>query len=723
MEPLMEETIISERLFKDTTLVTPTSTITAEELRAINFLTTEDAVAFEPSLVIRRRFVGDPNGTMGIRGSGMFQTARSMVFADGLPLHYLLQTRWSGAPRWSLVAPGEIESAQVLYGPYSAEYSGNAMGGVVNLSTRIPEERRAVIQGSMMSQDYDVLDTDETLNGHKLYASYEDRIGDFGILTSYNHLKNKSQPMSNYRLSADDQEELDEAGVTGYIKGKDDRGSDVLYIGDSGAETAISDLYKLKMDYSLGSLQLRGTVAYEDRERDEDDKNNYLKDASGNTYWGAGARNFDERSQQRESLLLGLGLSGELPEDWFFDVYATDFDILKDEETRSGLNPQDPDFGGKSGRLTEYDDTGWQTFDIKAGTERFLDNDDMRLSVGYYSDRYKLEVDQFNTDALSDGITSDRSASGGKTGTQALFTQWGWTFNPRWDLSLGLRYEDWETKDGYNIDYRSDTSTFVEDRSEDGLSPKFSLAYIPTDTFMVRYSVAKAYRFPIVEELYSNESATTSIIISNPSLQPEEGVFHNLSLEKMIDGGSVRLNLFYDKVDDTIYNQSGTIVDNGTNVNVSTFLAVDEVETAGVEFVFNQQQALDTKFHVRFNATYAHAEITKNSVNPDIEGNDMPRVPDWRANLIVAYPFTDSFDVNASLRYASNAYGDLDSGDTESEVYGAIDSYLFVNAKANWLVNDSASVSLGVDNLFDELAYVAHPWPSRTVYLEGRLQF
>jgi iron complex outermembrane receptor protein len=226
-----------------------------------------------------------------------------------------------------------------------------------------------------------------------------------------------------------------------------------------------------------------------------------------------------------------------------------------------------------------------------------------------------------------------------------------------------------------------------------------------------------------VEELYSNVSATTSIVVSDPSLEPEDGIFHNLSLETAIENGFVRLSLFHDTVDDTIYNQRGTIIDDGVNVNVSTFLAVDEVETTGVEFVYNQQQVLDSRFGVRFNTSYTDSEIVENTVNPEIEGNRMPRIPRWRANLIVSYPFTETFDVNGSLRYASDAYGDLDNGDTENEVYGAIDEYLFVSAKANWQVTDYASLSLGVDNIFDELAYVAHPWPSRTVFLEGQLRF
>jgi iron complex outermembrane receptor protein len=48
---------------------------------------------------------------------------------------------------------------------------------------------------------------------------------------------------------------------------------------------------------------------------------------------------------------------------------------------------------------------------------------------------------------------------------------------------------------------------------------------------------------------------------------------------------------------------------------------------------------------------------------------------------------------------------------------------LFVNAKANWQVNTQTRIAVGIDNLFDELAYVAHPWPSRTLFVEGKITF
>lgn len=709
--------VYADKLFQDTTEISPTSSVGEEVFESINLVTAEDVVALEPSIVIRRRYVGDPNGSLGIRGSGMFQTARSLVFADGLPLHYLLQTRWSGAPRWSLVGPDEIKTADVIYGPFSAEYSGNAMGGVVNITTRNPEKQRFVALGTLMSQQYDELGTDDSFNGNRLYFSYEDTIGDLGYFVSYNRLNNKSHPMTNYSVDQDNLDTLIEQGISGYVEGLGQEGDPVIYIGDSGAETSVTELYKTKLVYTLPSAELRATIAYESRTRDEDDKRNYLVDVNGNNYWGLGNINFEERAHERDSLLVGLGLSGDLGNDWAYDVYATDFDLRKDEERRSGLNTNDPNFGERNGRLTQYDDTGWNTLDIKVGTQRLFNNDNMRLSVGAGADRYTLSINPFNIDAITGDILSERSKSRGETRLKSLFVQYGWALNEQWDVALGGRWEEWETRQGFYNDTRA------EERSDSGFSPKFSLAFMPTERWKIRYSVAKALRFPIAEELYSNEAATTSIVISDPTLGPEDGIFHNMSFERLLDDGALTVNLFQDAVDDTIYYQRGVINDGDINVNVNTFLAIDEVKTRGAEFSFNKTAVLYTPLNVRFNVTYTDASIEENNANPSIEGNTLPRIPKWRANMLLSYDLTEFIDVNVSARYASKSYGTLDNTDVTRNVYGSQDNYLFVNVRSNWHVTERVTLSAGIDNLFDELAYVAHPWPLRTFFLEAQYVF
>ena len=721
---LEEMVVIADRLFQDTTVVSPTSNVAAADLGNTNLMTSEDFVLYEPNVSVRRRYIGDPNGTMGIRGANMFQTTRSMVFADGLPLHYLLQTSFSGSPRWSLVGPDEIDTTQVIYGPFSAEYSGNSMGGVVNIRTRRPSTRKVTLLGTYFSQAYDMLGRDDDYAGGRLYAAYEDRVGDLGFYIAYNRLDNESQPMTHMAATPSG---TDGSPVTGGTKGIDDREADVLYYGDSGAESATTNLYKLKLDYEFGPIQLRGVVAYDDRDRRSEDFHHFLRDAIGATVWDgyvsfndvtydANGSAFQHRYQERESLLVGFGISSLIGDSgWLFDLYATNFDILKDEEIRTARNPADPEFEAQNsafrGRLTEYDDTGWQTVDLRAGTESLLNNSDMRLSVGYHYDRYELGLVAHNYDSISDEIGGVRSASGGRTGTHALYAQWGWEFSDRWDLALGLRYEDWHGREGFFGDTEHDN------RDETALSPKFSIARFMGDRWVVRYSAARAVRFPVTEELYQNVRSTTSISVADAQLAPEDGIHHNLMLEKSFSGGYVRMNLWAESIEDTIFNQNGTI--NG--VNIRTFLPIDEVEAEGVELIYNASNVADTAWDLRFNVAYTRAKIVKNTVNPDLEGNYFPRMPRWRINLLASYAFSPRWDAGGGLRYASSSFGDLDNGDTAANVFGAQDDFLFVNFKTNWSVNEYLRLSLGIDNLLGEEAFVHHPWPGRTVFFEGKV--
>eukprot|EP01137_Pigoraptor_chileana_P037169 Opistho-2@33845 len=111
----------------------------AEIARSINATDAEDALKYLPSLLVRKRYIGDYNhAVLSTRASGTGNSARSLVFADGIPLSNLLGNGAAFTPRWGLVAPEEIERVDVLYGPFSAAYAGNAVGAVVDFQTRMP---------------------------------------------------------------------------------------------------------------------------------------------------------------------------------------------------------------------------------------------------------------------------------------------------------------------------------------------------------------------------------------------------------------------------------------------------------------------------------------------------------------------------------------------------------------------------------------------------------
>lgn len=740
-----EVQVTSDPFFIDTTRVSPTSRITLNELAAVNLPNTEDALAHEPSLVVRKRFIGDANGVIGMRGSHMFQTARTQVFVDGMPLHYHLQTRWNGAPRWSLISPSDIQEVEVVYGPFSSEYSGNAMGGVVNIQSRRPEQEQIRVEaGSFTQRTQGITDT-ESYHGYRTFLAYENRWENFSSAFSMTRLDNTGQPQS--WLSArtiDNNGDTPLTNASGVINGTSNQGQPVTYIGDSGPENSLTNLYHWRGFYEGDKLDLRASIAYENRQREQIEPRLFLTDETSNTVYDRritvgdqtldtyrfGSSQLQHRTQERDSLLVGIGATYPISENWQSDAFYSNFRILDDVEVRTGDTPDSPNFASvnaqERARITTFDDTGWNILDLKFATESLAGDDRQRLSVGAHFDRYSLNllVDDYNsitgqrsTDELDGNRATGRADSGGNTQNTAIFAQYGIALSEQWDVSIGLRYEDWEATDGY------EGGTRTEDRTQSAWSPKFSLAYQVNEQQSVRYSVARALRFPIIEELFVNNGDISGGSVADADLRPEKGLFHNLSFEQQWadaswnTSSSARVNLFYDDVDDVIEYQ--TDIASG----IATFLPVGRVKTQGVEAIFNAKGLFQSPLDIRWNLTYTDSEITENRFDESLIGNRMPRLPRWRSNLLMNYNLNDDWTLGGSVRYASHSVARLDNTDTTQNVFGSMDAYTFVGIKANWQATSSLSLSAGVNNLLDETAYVYHPWPGRTFHLNARYTF
>jgi len=713
----------SDRIF---TNVSPTSVLGPEDFRSINVATTEDVVKYEPSLVIRRRFIGDSNGVMGMRGSNMFQTSRSMVFADGVPLHYLLQSRWNGAPRWTMVSASEIASVNVLYGPFSAEYSGNAMGGVVEIETAIPQQSEFHFDSSYFSQSFDEYGFDDNVSGYKSFMSYGNKIGDTSFYLSVNRLDNESQPQT-FRYGGNSSSAI-ATPVVGAITGNDERGRSRQWFMDTGVVDTQTNNYKFKLGHDFGNWSTLLNVAYEDRNSVNDSANSYLRDDSGNTVYrgdviqdgvqfSVPASRFATGDLERRSLSMGLRLRGQLSETVELEANVNRFSVLRDETRSSAAHPNDPLFTS-AGQVSDFGDTGWDTAEVKLYFDD-LGVPGLGLVTGLRKESFKLNLDVFNSDNYAAG-DKDRftSRSGGETDILAAYAQLNWQFADHWDMALGVRYEDFESSNGYFDNDDPNTTAFdlerLPTRNDNGVSPKFSIGFQPDNDWSFRYSIARALRFPIVEELFSQFEAYNAISISNAGLDPEAGLHHNLMAQRSIENGYVRLNYFTETIKDAIESQS-TILDGGTSLR--TFLPLDEIKTSGLEFIVNAADFIIPNLDIRFNAVYTDSEIVKNEPNPSIEGNVYPRMPEWRGNLLATYNINQNWDAGLNLQYASDSFGRTDNTDRQDNVYGAQDAYTRLGLKSTYRLNNGLSFGLGIDNLTDEIAYVAHPWPGRSIYL------
>lgn len=701
----------------------PASILTPADLVSINISTTEDIVKYEPSLVIRRRFIGDSNGTMGMRGSNMFQTSRSMVFADGVPLHYLLQSRWNGSPRWTMVSASEIAQVEILYGPFSAEYSGNSMGGVVLIESAIPQQREIHFDSSVFSQQFEAYGFDDTVNGYKSFFSIADKIDDLSLYFSVNRLENDSQPQTFY-YGANSGSPVSTA-VTGGVAGNDEFGNPQIWLGDTGIVNTRTNNYKIKIGYDLAEWSALMNIAYEDR-FSTNEPNSYMRSANGSPVWGGvinqdgrnlsiPASRFSVGAQERDSLSTGLRLRGPVAGDAELELNLNQFAILRDTARNSLRNPTDPAHT-PAGQLTDFGDTGWHSAEAKLSLP-LAGQETMTLLTGLRYDAYQMNINVFGSNDYQAGEKSTLTgSSGGDTDILAGFVHLRWLPHEQWNLQLGGRYERFSSQDGYYSTGSGNTlqRIGVPEQSRSSFSPKFSAAWQPTGDWTLSYAVAKAYRYPIVEELFSQYQAYNAINQSNPELKPEDGLHHNLGIEYGIDGGYIRFNLFQESINDVIESQATTLAG---GLSVRTFVPIDQVDTMGAEFIVNASGLLSDRLDVRFNATYTDNEIVKNSADPRIEGNVYPRLPRWRGNLLATWRFSDRWDIGLNHQYADTSFGRNDNRDTEQRVYGAQDGYSRTGIKTNYRFDNGLSLSAGMDNINNRIDFVAHPWPGRTLYL------
>jgi iron complex outermembrane recepter protein len=157
------------------------ASITRQQIeRKINIIDTEDAVRYMPSLFVRKRNNGDTQAVLQTRTWGISSSARSLVYADDLLLTALIgNDNTIGAPRWGLVAPEEIERVDMLYGPFAAQYAGNSVGGVLKITTRMPEKLEVTAKETVALQDFSLWGTSNTFWTNNLAVTAGDKINDF----------------------------------------------------------------------------------------------------------------------------------------------------------------------------------------------------------------------------------------------------------------------------------------------------------------------------------------------------------------------------------------------------------------------------------------------------------------------------------------------------------------------------------------------------------------
>lgn len=707
----------------------PQAQVTAEQIRDINVINTEDTLKYVPSLNIRKRYIGDRNAVISARTSvGTVPSATSLVYVDGLLLSNLLGNSYSYPPRWNLVGAEEIASVDVLYGPFSALLPGNSIGATVLMSTRRPEKLEAHARVQAFQEHYANYGTDKDYTGQQAQISAGMRLGGLRISVLGNDLDSHGHPMS-FANSSTRVSGAGVGGIGGYATDTDTTGAKRFVYGATSIDHTRQSTGKVRLDYDFSADTRAAFTWAEFRNDSYVTSDSYLKDSSGNTiltatnvdvgggqYIAVKASDFSLSKAETLNRLLGLTFDSKLSNEWRLEAAASDYATPTDIN-RVATNGMSASAGGV-GTLTYGKDSGWRNLDLKAIWKPRGAAAGHTVISGLHYDEYRLSSLKYNTDNwLSDSASSLQTRSVGKTRTDALFVQDAWKFDPRWTLTAGLRHERWQAYDGAYFERgKAAASGSFANRSESFNSPKASLAWQATPDWLLRASLARAYRMPTVAELFGTTSTPTGTTLADASLNPERVLAGDLTAEGAFAGGSLRVSLFHEDKNDYLYSQTTTV-----GPKITSFQNVGKTMAQGIETAYTGNDVLIRGLDLQASLTYTDSRVKENDKRPEYIGRALA-IPVWRATVFATYHLNDAWSAAAGIRYAS-AFPSLDPAVVDQNTFGGSSRYTVADARVSYRFHKYMAAALGVDNLGSEKYYAYHPYPQRTIHAELRIDY
>jgi iron complex outermembrane receptor protein len=721
-----------------------TESRTAEKIeQTTNIVDTADAVKYLPSLFVRKRNYGDNQAVLATRTWGLNSSARSLIYADDILLSTLLGNNNSNAsPRWGMVAPDEIQRIDFLYGPYAAMYPGNSIGGVLLITTRMPDKPEWTLKQTEAFQTFNFYNTKGTFRTDQTSASFGNRWNDLSVFVSANYQNSFSQPLAWVTTAGTP------AGTIGTIPQLSRTGTTANVLGAGGLlHTEMLNLKgKAALDITdwLKATYIIGLLSNDQRSRVE----TYLRDAAGNPTFGGNAAigganfasNYYNLNQQNLANALSLKTNTRGNFDW--DVAISRYDYLKDIQRNpftvaaAGANFID------TGKITRLDGTNWTNADAKGIWRPAGPGGAHEVSFGVHGDRYELVNPVYKTatwfggaDATSELYTN----SVGKTQTSAVWVQDAWRFAPQFKLTVGGRWESWRAFDGFNLNTTTASTTGAitgtttinqPTLSAARFSPKAALSYEPNKDWQVTGSFGVANRFPTVTELYQSVTAGGQIFSPNPNLAPERALSGELAIERKFVDGKVRLSLFQENTHNMLVSQNTT--DPATTITTSFITNVDEVRNRGVELAWQKNNVLIDRMELFGSVTFVDSIILSDPTfvgspiagggTTTAVGKHVPNVPEWRSTLGVTYRPTDTLAMTVAGRYQSKIYATLDNIDVVPNVFQAFDKFFVVDTRIQYKVTEQGTINFGIDNIGNTKYHLFHPFPQRTFVLQGKLK-
>lgn len=680
------------------------SVISKDEMKRRNIKTVDEALNTTAGVFDRRgKGLMDNLSSVTLRGIPLQQ--RTLILMDGVTLN----DAYTGAVNFTGLAVEDVERIEVVKGPFSSLYGGYAMGGVVNIITKMPEKREFTLKTGYGSS-WDRGDAMDDLR--TFYLSYGDKLKDkLSLFLSYGY-----KATNGYPTDFNVQSSQPTAGITGWSYTTDNQGNTRYLIGDRGDNRWWDDNITVKAGYDFSSAsRLSLSFARSRNEYNYDDPQTYLQDAAGKEVWSYG-------SVQESSFLSG---SGGREQNRYTMSFETEISIVK-TKLSLGLVDNQKNWYVTRGTTAATTRSGGPGTVSETPSRNY--NADLQFTMplmgqhiltfgGSFKDGW-ADTQEHNLANWKDKNlkTTLSYQSKGKDRTYALFLQDEILILNNLTAYIGFRQDWWETYAGYVNDVgKSGYPKSFDSRDALSFSPKAAVVYKPLVSTTLRTSVGKAFRPPTVYDLYRTWVSSTGVTYAgNPDLKPETTTSWDIGIEQGLwRGARIGLTYFENHVTDLIYRKT-------FSSTLQQLINAGKAKINGIEI--EMEQKFDKWLRLFANFTYNNAKIEENNANPKTVGKKLTLVPETMFNIGGSFE-RGGFTGSLVGRYMGKRYNNDENQDTVNNVYTSYDPYFVADAKLSYKITKFATVSFSVDNIFNRDYFSYYKAPGMSWFGEVTLKF
>lgn len=321
----------------------------------------------------------------------------------------------------------------------------------------------------------------------------------------------------------------------------------------------------------------------------------------------------------------------------------------------------------------------WTT--SRSGAIRFV-------SVGVDLQRLAASEDRLSFSRT--GAAAQRERVEGRQQFAGLFAQASWQPHERVEI-LGSARLDWFRNDHGSDVIAGGTATTYPAAASRQLDPRLSVRYATGERSAIRASVYRAFNAPTLRDLYRNNQSGNSIILGNPSLQPETLVGGEVGWEWANGGTRFEVNLYRSTIEGL---QSRVTVPGKPNTFLNMNLGTSRSQ--GVETVADLR--LSRRWLLNAGYTYADSVVTDDP-SPALVGNWIAEVPRHAGSLTLRFRGDRGTNGEIRARVVSRSFGDSSNLAVEP-------AYRVVDLSFSQTVRRGLDVYTVIENALDEDYYL-----------------